>query len=110
MVFIVLPQALRAVIPAIVGQFIALFMDTTLAAIVGLVELFAVGRTVLNSNPDWLLLDKRSLCLSRPSFGSLPFPCPMPAAGWRQPSVWVRARGVTQDERRPVGSMGSALA
>ena len=58
MVFIVLPQALRAVIPAIVGQFIALFMDTTLAVIVGLVELLAVGRTVLNSNPDWLLLDK----------------------------------------------------
>jgi general L-amino acid transport system permease protein len=56
--FIVLPQALRAVIPAIVGQFIALFMDTTLAIIVGLVELLAVGRAVLNSNVQWLLLDK----------------------------------------------------
>jgi len=55
---IVLPQALRAVIPAIVGQFIALFMDTTLAIIVGLTELLAVGRAVLNSNPAWLLLDK----------------------------------------------------
>jgi general L-amino acid transport system permease protein len=57
MTFIILPQALRAVIPAIVGQFIALFMDTTLAVIVGLVELLAVGKTVLQSNPDWLLLD-----------------------------------------------------
>jgi general L-amino acid transport system permease protein len=56
--FIVLPQALRAVIPAIVGQFIALFMDNTLAIIVGLVELLAVGRAVLNSNVQWLLLDK----------------------------------------------------
>jgi general L-amino acid transport system permease protein len=55
---IVLPQALRAVIPAIVGQFIALFMDTTLAIIVGLVELLAVGKAVLNSNVEWLLLDK----------------------------------------------------
>jgi general L-amino acid transport system permease protein len=55
---IVLPQALRAVIPAIVGQFIALFMDTTLAIIVGLVELLAVGKAVLNSNVQWLLLDK----------------------------------------------------
>jgi len=55
---IVLPQALRAVIPAIVGQFIALFMDTTLAIIVGLVELLAIGKAVLNMNVEWLLLDK----------------------------------------------------
>lgn len=54
---IVLPQALRAVIPTIVGQFISLFMDTTLAIIVGLTELLAIGRAVLNSNPGWLLLD-----------------------------------------------------
>lgn len=54
---IVLPQALRVVIPAIVGQFIALFMDTTLAIIVGLLELLAIGRAVLNSNPAWLLRD-----------------------------------------------------
>jgi general L-amino acid transport system permease protein len=57
MALIILPQALRAVIPTIVGQFIALFMDTTLAVIVGLVELLAVGRIVLNSNPAWLFLD-----------------------------------------------------
>lgn len=38
--------------------FIALFMDTTLAIIVGLVELLAVGRAVLNANVAWLLLDK----------------------------------------------------
>lgn len=56
-VFIVLPQALRMVIPAIVGQFIALFMDTTLAYIVGLTELLTVGRAVLQSNAEWLLLD-----------------------------------------------------
>jgi len=58
MTLIVLPQALRTVIPAIVGQFIALFMDTTLAIIVGLVELLAVGKAVLNANVEWLLLDK----------------------------------------------------
>jgi general L-amino acid transport system permease protein len=56
-ILIVLPQALRVVIPAIVGQFIALYMDTTLAIIVGLLELLAVGRAILNSNPQWLLLD-----------------------------------------------------
>jgi len=57
MLLIVLPQALRVVIPAIVGQFIALFMDTTLAIIVGLLELLAIGRSIINSNPQWLLLD-----------------------------------------------------
>jgi len=54
---IVLPQALRLVIPTIVGQFIALFMDTTLAAIVGLLELLAIGRAVLESNVEWKLLN-----------------------------------------------------
>lgn len=36
---IVLPQALRNVIPAMVGQFISLFKDTTLVFIVGLLDL-----------------------------------------------------------------------
>jgi general L-amino acid transport system permease protein len=58
MAFIILPQALRAVIPTIVGQFISLFMDTTLAIIVGLMELLAVGKAVLQSNQEWLLRDK----------------------------------------------------
>ena len=52
MLFIVLPQALRAVIPAIVGQFISLFKDTSLVSIVGLVDLFGIARSVLG-NPDW---------------------------------------------------------
>ena len=34
--FIILPQALTKVIPAIVGQFIGLFKDTSLASLVGL--------------------------------------------------------------------------
>ncbi len=54
---IVLPQALRLVIPAIVGQFIALFMDTTLAVMVGLLELLAIGRAVLEINVEWKLLN-----------------------------------------------------
>ncbi len=45
-------------LPAIVGQFIALFMDTTLAIIVGLMELLAVGKAVLQINQEWLLRDK----------------------------------------------------
>ncbi len=50
---IVLPQALRAVIPAIVGQFIGLFKDTSLLAIVGLVELTGIARSIL-AQPQFL--------------------------------------------------------
>jgi len=47
LLLIVLPQALKAVIPAIVGQFISLFKDTSLLAIVGLVDLLGMAGSVL---------------------------------------------------------------
>jgi general L-amino acid transport system permease protein len=45
-VLVILPQALRAVIPAIVGQFITLFKDTTLVVIVGLLDILGVAKAV----------------------------------------------------------------
>jgi general L-amino acid transport system permease protein len=54
---IVLPQALRAVIPAIVGQFISLFKDTTLVAIVGLTELLGIAKAV-TSQKEFIGLHK----------------------------------------------------
>ena len=51
-----LPQALRAVIPSMVGQFISLFKDTTLAVIVGITELLAIGRAVIQSDPEFIQL------------------------------------------------------
>jgi general L-amino acid transport system permease protein len=45
--YIVLPQALRAVIPANVGLFISLLKDTTLVTIIGLLEILGIGRSVL---------------------------------------------------------------
>ena len=53
LVLIVLPQALRAVIPAIVGQFIGLFKDTSLLSLVGLFEITGMARSVL-SQPDFI--------------------------------------------------------
>jgi len=49
--FIVLPQALRAVIPAIVGQFISLFKDTSLVALVGLFELVGIVDIIVSGQP-----------------------------------------------------------
>ena len=46
LILIVLPQALRAVIPAMVGQFISLFKDTSLVFIVGLTEMLRAARAV----------------------------------------------------------------
>lgn len=51
--YIVLPQALRAVIPAIVGQFIALFKDTSLVVLIGLLDLLGMAQAVL-ANPLYL--------------------------------------------------------
>ncbi|MEL6777888.1 MAG: amino acid ABC transporter permease [Cyanobacteria bacterium J06597_16] len=53
MALIVLPQALKTAIPAIVGQFISLFQDTTLLGIVGLVELLGITNNLL-ANPSYL--------------------------------------------------------
>lgn len=52
-VLIVMPQALKTAIPAIVGQFISLFQDTTLLGIVGLVELLGITQNLLAS-PKYL--------------------------------------------------------
>lgn len=50
---IILPQALAKVIPALVGQFIGLFKDTSLASLVGLLELVGVAKAVIQQ-PEWL--------------------------------------------------------
>lgn len=47
MVHIVLPQAVKNMIPALVGQFISLFKDTSLTVIIGLSELVGTGRSLL---------------------------------------------------------------
>ena len=46
LLFIVLPQAIRVVIPAIVSTFIAIFKDTSLVFILGITDLLRIGRLI----------------------------------------------------------------
>jgi general L-amino acid transport system permease protein len=50
---VILPQALRTVIPSLVGQLISLLKDTSLVTIIGLLDLVAIPN-VATSNPIWL--------------------------------------------------------
>ena len=53
MIFIILPQALKLMIPGIVNTFIALFKDTSLVLIIGLFDVLAIVQAALN-DPAWL--------------------------------------------------------
>lgn len=55
--YVVLPQALRSVIPAIVGQFISLFKDTSLVAVIGMLDLLGMAQAIL-ANPKYLHLER----------------------------------------------------
>jgi len=50
---VVMPQALRVALPAMVGQFIILLQDTTLLSLIGLLDLLGIARTVM-ANPAFL--------------------------------------------------------
>ncbi len=52
--FISMPQALRNVIPAIVGQFISLFKDTSLVYIIGMLDIVEYGRVFIQGNTEFL--------------------------------------------------------
>ena len=54
MLFISLPQAIRNVIPAIVGQFISLFKDTSLIYIIGMLDVVEISRAFIQGNTEFL--------------------------------------------------------
>jgi len=54
--FIVLPQALRHVIPSLIGRCVALFKDTSLVIIVGLLDFLGMIKASAQ-DPDWLGYD-----------------------------------------------------
>jgi len=53
MFLVILPQALKTVIPGIVNTFIALFKDTTLVLIIGLFDILAIVQAAF-ADPKWL--------------------------------------------------------
>ena len=51
--FVILPQAVRRVIPPLLNDFIALMKDTSLVSIVSLYELTGAMQLALNSDANW---------------------------------------------------------
>lgn len=53
MSFIVMPQALKLVIPGIINTFIGLFKDTTLVLIISMFDLLGVVKQSISGDPTW---------------------------------------------------------
>jgi His/Glu/Gln/Arg/opine family amino acid ABC transporter permease subunit len=58
---VILPQALRNMIPALATQFIVLLKDTSLASIIGYVDLTKAAQIVNNRRSVWLTLSQSIL-------------------------------------------------
>lgn len=52
--YIILPQALRVVIPALANEFITLIKDSSLASLIGVVELYMQGNIIISQTHDAL--------------------------------------------------------
>lgn len=64
---VILPQALRTVIPGITNTFIGLFKDTTLVAVIGLLDMLGIVKTAL-ADTDWLGFSKEAYVFAALSF------------------------------------------
>ena len=64
---IVLPQALRLVIPGIVNTFIGLFKDTALVLIIGLYDLLGMAQLIIK-DPQWLGLATETYLIAGAAF------------------------------------------
>lgn len=64
---IIMPQALKLMIPNIVGSFIGLFKDTTLVAIIGLYDILGMIKAV-SQDPQWIGLHHEPLITAAAMF------------------------------------------
>lgn len=71
-IFIVLPQAIRAVIPALVSQLIALWKDTTLFSILSFTDAFGAAQAAI-SQADFIGRQKEVLLFVALAFWSVSF-------------------------------------
>jgi len=54
-IYIIMPQALRNMLPSLVGFFISLFKDTSVISIIGVIDLTHVGRMISQRDPSKLV-------------------------------------------------------
>jgi polar amino acid transport system substrate-binding protein len=52
---IIVPQAMRIVIPPVTNDFIALFKDTSVCTMISIIELTGQYRKLFNDHPQWML-------------------------------------------------------
>ena len=50
--YVVLPQTRRIVLPPLVGQYISLIKDTSIAFVIGLVELVKAGQAIVDRTAE----------------------------------------------------------
>ncbi len=77
MCHVILPQAVRNIIPSLVTQFIVLFKDTSLASIIGMMDLTRPPKPSASGS----YVPLKCTSSSRSSTGSLPTACPVSANG-----------------------------
>jgi general L-amino acid transport system permease protein len=91
MYLIVLPQALRIVIPGIVSNFIGLFKDTTLVSIIGLFDLLSIAKTAV-TDTKWLALAPETYAFISVIYFCFCF-------GMARYSIWLEAKLYTGHKR-----------